>query len=73
MSNPAQARQRFLILVALRFGGVGLVMLGLAIARGLIGLPWAAGAVIAVAGILAFFILPRLLARRWNAADDGQR
>ena len=69
----ALARQRYIILNALRFSGIALVMLGIAIARGLIDLPWAAGAVIAVVGLLEFFFLPRFIARRWNAGDDNTR
>lgn len=76
MSRPArelaEARQhqRFVILNALRFGGIALVMLGFTIVRGVIDLPWAAGAVFAVVGMLEFFFLPRFIARRWNAGDD---
>jgi hypothetical protein len=66
----ALARQRHIILTALRFGGIALVMFGFAIVRGLIDLPWAVGAVAAVAGFIEFFFLPRLIARRWNAGDD---
>lgn len=79
MSRPSReaaealARQRYIILNALRFSGIALVMLGIAIARGLIDLPWAAGAVIAVIGLLEFFFLPRFIARRWNAGDDRQQ
>lgn len=69
----ALARQRYIILNALRFSGIALVMLGIAIARGLIDLPWAAGAVIAVIGLLEFFFLPRFIARRWNTGDDRTR
>jgi hypothetical protein len=61
------AKQRLIILTALRFSGIALVMLGFAIVRGLIDLPWAAGAVLAVVGMLEFFFLPRFIARRWNA------
>jgi hypothetical protein len=35
-----------------------------------IDLPWAAGAMLAVVGMLEFFFLPRLIARRWKAGDD---
>jgi hypothetical protein len=65
----AQARQRYLILNFVRFSGIAQVMLGLAIARGLLPLPWAVGAVLAVAGLLEFFFLPPLIAKRWKAGD----
>lgn len=68
-----QARQRLVVLTVLRFGGIALVMAGFAIVRGLIDLPWAVGAVLAVVGMLEFFFLPRFIARRWNAGDDKRR
>jgi hypothetical protein len=69
----ALARQRLIILSALRFSGIALVMLGFAIVRKVIDLPWAVGAVLAVVGMLEFFFLPRFIARRWNAGDDQRR
>jgi hypothetical protein len=69
----ARAQQRFIILNALRFSGIALIMFGFAIVRGVIGLPWAVGAVLTVVGMLEFFFLPRFIARRWNAGDDKTR
>jgi hypothetical protein len=69
----ALARQRLIILNALRFSGIAMVMLGFAIVRKVIDLPWAAGAVLAVVGMLEFFFLPRFIARRWNAGDETRR
>ena len=69
----ALARQRLIILSALRFSGIALVMLGFAIVRKVIDLPWAVGAGLAVVGVLEFFFLPRFIARRWNAGDDQRR
>lgn len=66
----AKAQQRFIVLNTLRFSGIALIMLGFAIVRGLIDLPWAAGAVIAVVGMLEFFFLPRFVARGWNIGDN---
>jgi hypothetical protein len=65
----ARARMGFILITAVRFGGVALVMLGLAIVHGLIDLPWAAGAALAVAGFLEVFFLPRFIARAWNAKN----
>ena len=69
----AQARQRYIILNLLRFSGIAMLMLGFAIVRGLIDLPWAVGAVLAVTGMLEFFFLPRFIARRWSAGKDQRR
>jgi hypothetical protein len=69
----ALARQRLIILNAMRFSGIALVMLGFAIVRKVIDLPWTVGAVLAVVGMLEFFFLPRFIARRWNAGGDKRR
>jgi hypothetical protein len=68
-AEEARARTGFIIITALRFGGVAMVMLGFAIVRGIIDLPYAVGAVIAVLGFFEIFFLPRVIARRWNAGD----
>jgi hypothetical protein len=69
----ARARNGYLILNMVRLSGIAFVLLGLAIARGLIGLPWQVGAVIAVVGLVEFFFLPRIIARAWKAGDDRRR
>ncbi|MFO6447816.1 hypothetical protein ACLBKU_11775 [Erythrobacter sp. NE805] len=69
-AEEARARNGFLVIAAVRFGGVAMIMLGFAIARGLIDLPWFVGAIIAVAGFIEFFFFPRLVARALIAKDD---
>lgn len=64
-----RARTGFIIITMVRFGGVALVMLGFAIVRGIIDLPYAVGAVFAVLGFFEIFFLPRFVARAWNAGD----
>lgn len=69
----ARARQRYLVLNAARLGGLALVLFGIVIARGVLpfDVPWVVGAVIAVVGLVEFFFLPRLIARRWKSESDG--
>ena len=69
----ARARTGFIIITMMRFGGVAMVMLGFAIVRGVIDLPYAVGAIIAVLGFIEIFFLPRFIARRFKAGDDTQR
>lgn len=69
----ALAKQRLIILTAVRFSGIALVLLGFAIVRGVIDLPWAVGSVFAVVGMIEFFFLPRFIARRWNGTDRPKR
>ena len=71
-AEEALARQRFVILTALRFGGVALTMVGFAIVRGVIDAPYAVGAVLAVVGVADIFVVPWLLARHWKARDEGR-
>ncbi|WP_066531103.1 hypothetical protein [Erythrobacter sp. CCH5-A1] len=65
----AQARNRFIVITAMRFAGVGLVMLGFAIIGGVIDLPRAVGAVLVLVGVADVFVMPLVLVRRWKAAD----
>ena len=65
----AMARQRFIVITVMRFTGVGLVMLGFAIVRGHIDLPYEVGVILAVLGFLDVFAMPVFLTRRWKAAD----
>ena len=65
----ARARNRFVIMNVARFGGVAMVMLGMAIIQRVIDLPFALGAVVAVIGMIDFFVVPLLLARGWKRQD----
>jgi hypothetical protein len=70
--DEVRARQRYLVLNAVRVSGLGLVLLGIVIARGVLpfDVPWVVGAVIAVVGLVEFFFLPPLIARRWKSESD---
>lgn len=69
----ARARNGHIVITALRFSGIGLVMLGFAVVRGVIDLPYAVGVILAVAGFVEFFFLPRIVARAWKARDGEDR
>jgi hypothetical protein len=69
----AQARNRYIALNAVRFGGLAMLMIGLAMARGVIEGPYWLGVGLAVAGLLDFFFVPRLLARGWSSQDDTRQ
>ena len=68
----AQAQQRFIVITAMRFAGVGLVMIGFAIVKGLIDLPYWVGVILAVVGFFDVFAMPAFLARRWKATDAAR-
>jgi hypothetical protein len=69
----AQARSRFIAINALRFAGVGLVMLGFAIFSGVIDLPRFVGAILVLVGVADVFVMPLVLVRRWKGSDRGER
>ena len=69
----ARARTGYLIITLVRFLSIFLIRLGFAIVRGVVDLPWIAGAAFAVFGFLAFFFLPRFIARRFREEAPPQR
>lgn len=71
----AQARNRFIVMNAVRVSGIALVLVGLAIARYAAPMSpeWIFGAALAVMGLLEFFFLPRMIVRRWKAGDQPPR
>jgi hypothetical protein len=69
----ARARTGFILITAVRLGGVAMVLLGFAIVRGIIDLPHWVGAVLAVAGFFEVFFLPRFIARAWNAKNKPRQ
>jgi hypothetical protein len=69
----ARARAGFILITAVRFGGVAMVLLGFAIVRGIIDLPHWVGAVLAVTGFFEVFFLPRFIARAWNAKNKPRQ
>jgi hypothetical protein len=67
--EDARDRQRFVIMNVARLGGLALVLLGIAITQGVFDLPFALGAVLAVIGLVDFFVLPVVLARAWSRSN----
>ncbi|PKP93638.1 MAG: hypothetical protein CVT75_05830 [Alphaproteobacteria bacterium HGW-Alphaproteobacteria-14] len=71
----AQAQRRYIIMNVARVGGIALLLLGVAITRDVlpVKLPWTLGAGLAVLGLLEFFFLPPIIAKRWKAGDNKRR
>lgn len=67
------AAKRYTVMNLVRIGSIAAVVVGIAIAQGALSLPYALGVGIALAGLLAFFFGPALLAKRWKAKDRGER
>ena len=73
-SPPDPAASRFAIIQLVRFGGVALVLLGLAIQSGRVaalgGIPAAVGYAFIAVGLIDVFVAPALLARRWRTPKE---
>lgn len=63
----ALAKKRFMALNLIRITGLVCVLLGIAIAQGVVDLPRMVGVALAVFGLYDFFFMPRMLAKRWNS------
>lgn len=68
MNDPAQSR--YFAMVAVRFAGVALILLGILIVRRVLELPDALGYALLVAGLAGFFVMPTVLARRWRSPKE---
>ncbi len=69
--EESKAHYRFLVINIVRITGAIMLVLGLAvIARGVFGLPAAAGYVLFLIGIVDFMLVPLLLAKRWKSPKD---
>lgn len=66
------AAKRYTLVNLLRLAAILAVIGGIAIARGMVDLPYAFGVVVALAGLLGFFFAPPLLVKRWKAGDRGE-
>ena len=71
--EEATAAKRYTVMNLVRLAALPLVLGGIAIAQGVVDLPYALGVVLAAAGLFAFFFVPALLAKRWKAGDRGER
>lgn len=73
MTDRDPAAARFAVLQVLRLSGALLTLLGLLVLSGnvawLRAIPPAAGYPLAIAGLLDFFFVPRIIARRWKSKD----
>jgi uncharacterized membrane protein YdfJ with MMPL/SSD domain len=68
------ARTRFMIITIIRVMAVAMVLVGIAITRfsPFKSLEWMFGAALAVMGMLEFFFLPAITAKRFKALDRAR-
>ena len=60
-------KQRFMAIQLMRLTGAALTLLGILIAGGKIDLPALIGYAFIVIGLVDFFVMPKVLARRWRS------
>jgi len=61
------ARNRWLVISALRLGGVAMVVIGILILRQILGGSALVGYGLLAIGLFDFLVVPLLLARRWRS------
>ena len=70
--EEAQARHRYMVMNAARFGGIAVTIIGLLAVREVLPLPYALAVVLVLAGVGGFFFGPPLLVKRWKAHDRAE-
>ena len=67
----ALAKKRFFALTLIRLSGVVMVLVGLLCALDKIDIPGAhlIGVILVVVGMVDFFVMPKMLSRRWRSPD----
>ena len=68
--NDDVARNRWMVLQAVRLAGAAMALIGLLIVAGRIGAPEPVGYVLVIVGLLEFFFVPTLLARGWRSPRE---
>ena len=68
--KPDAALMRYQVLSLIRLMAAAQVVLGVVIIGGKLGLPYIVGAALVLTGVLEFFLVPRLLARRWRSPGE---
>ena len=64
-----RARNRFIVLMAVRLTGLALILAGIAIHEGVFILPKYVAYIFAGFGMFDFFIAPMLISRSWQKQD----
>ena len=68
--NDEVARNRWMVINAVRVAGVVMVLVGLLIVREVIPEPAWAGYVIGAVGLADVFLVPLMLARKWRTPPE---
>jgi hypothetical protein len=70
MTEDEQARNRFMVIQAMRIAGVAMVLIGILIVRGRIDVDPIAGYILIAVGLVDVFAVPLVLARQWRTPPE---
>ena len=70
MASENTARNRYMIIQAMRLLGVLAVVMGILMLRGRMAGPAVLGYLLVVVGLIDVFAVPQLLARRWRTPRE---
>lgn len=74
MADESQWKRRFALYTAARLGGLGIFLIGVAIAYSSLLRPggWPqVGAIVAIVGVADALLLPRIIKRAWEREDGA--
>lgn len=69
-ASDAVARNRFLVISAVRFAGTAMVVIGLLVVGGAIPEPTWAGYIMIAVGFADLLIVPQVLASKWRTPTE---
>lgn len=69
--DDTRARNRYLVINAVRFGGVIMILIGLAIANDVWDLPDMLAYALIILGMTEVFFIPFFLSKRWSTKSES--
>jgi hypothetical protein len=68
--NDDDARNRWMVIQAMRLGGVAMVLIGILGLRHVFEYPEIGGYILVAVGLVDVFLVPQLLARKWRTPPE---
>lgn len=68
-SNDDEARKRWMVINAVRMSGLAMALIGIMGLGSVFDYPRSAAYVLVVVGLVDFFVMPLLLARKWRTPE----
>lgn len=67
--HEAKAKGRFMMINAMRIGGLLMILAGIAVLQDVLPLPMWTAYLLLVLGMVEMFVFPRFMARMWSTND----